>query len=97
MYLVNRRRESSVKLEITALPRTLRERNFVPTSLLTDGEGAIAMCQAVMRSLGVRFIIAGPGQHRPTVERAIRTIKSKVRGIINTLPCSLPSQWLMSS
>ena len=39
----------------------------------------------------VWFNPAGPGQHVPTVERAIRTIKSMVSGIIN----SLPTQWLM--
>ena len=43
-----------------------------------------------MGSLGVRFNSAGPGQHVPTVKRAIRTIKSKVRGIIKILPYSLP-------
>ena len=65
---------------------------LVPISLLLDSEGAIALSKAFMRSLNVRFNPAGPGQHIPAVERAIRTINSKVRGIINTLPYSLSIQ-----
>ena len=49
----------------------------------------------MMRSLGVRFNPAGPGQHLPMTERGIRTIKSKVRGILNTLPYNLAVRWLM--
>ena len=45
--------------------------------------------------MDARFDPAGPGQHVPTVERAIRNIKSKVRGIINTLPYRLPIQWII--
>jgi len=95
IYLADGRGESSVRMAITALLSALRQRNFVPISLLSDGEGAIASCQNTMRSFAVRFNPAGPGQHVPTVERAIRTIKSKVRGILNILPYSLPSQWLV--
>ena len=76
MYiLADEQGESSVKLAI---------------SLMSDDEGTIAPCQAVMQSLSVRFNPAGPGQHVPTVERVIRTIRSKVRGIINTLTYCLP-------
>ena len=85
-----------MKIAIVALLCALLERNFVPISLLSDGEGVIALYQAVMRSLvDVGFNPAGPGQDVPTVESSISTIKFKVRGIINTLPYSLPSQWLM--
>ena len=82
-------------MAITALLSALRQHSFVPISLLSDGEGAIASCQNTMRTFAVRFNPTGPGQHVPTVERAIRTIKSKVRGILNTLPYGLPSQWLV--
>ena len=37
----------------SALLCALRERNFVPINLLSDGEDAIALCQAAMRSLDV--------------------------------------------
>ena len=85
-YLADRRGESSVNLAIAALLKALRERNFVLISLLSDGEGAIPLCVDVMRSLGVRFDPARPSQYVPTMEGSIRTIESKVRGILNTLP-----------
>ena len=80
-FLAYRRGESSVKMDIAALLSALRERNFMPISLLSDGEGVIALCQAFMRPLGIRFNPAGPGQHVTTVERAIRTIMVKVGGL----------------
>ena len=44
-----------MKLAMSALLCALRGRNFVLISLLSDGEGAIALCTAVMRSLGAKF------------------------------------------
>ena len=73
-------KELSVKLAISAMLKALRERKFVSINLLLDGEGAIALCIDIMRSLGVKFNPAGPDQQVPTVERDIRDIKSKVRG-----------------
>ena len=43
IFLADGRWEFSVKLAISALLCALRERNFVPISLLSDGEGAIAL------------------------------------------------------
>ena len=48
-----------------------------------------------MSHLGVEFNPEGPDRHVSTVERAIRTIKSKVRGIMNILPYNLPARWLI--
>ena len=61
IFLVDGRGEWSVELAITALLCALRERIFVPISPLSDGEGAIALCNAVMKSLGIKFNPAGPG------------------------------------
>ena len=58
-------------------------------SLLSDGEGAIALCQGVMRSVGVRFNPAGAGPHVSTVAREIRTITFKDKEVINTLSSSV--------
>ena len=55
IFFADGRGEFSVKRTISALLCALRERNFVLTSLLSDGEGAKALCAAVIRSLGVRF------------------------------------------
>ena len=95
IFPVDGRGESSVKPAIGALLKALCKRNIVPISLLSDGEGAIAICIDIMRSLGIRFNPVGPGQHVSTVERSIRTVKSMVRGILNNLPYNLPLRWLM--
>ena len=75
IFLADGRGESRVKLAIGALLKTLRERNFVPISLLSYGEGAIALCTDMMRSLGVRFNPAGPG-HQVEGQRGLITYKS---------------------
>ena len=54
-----------------------------------DGEGVIAVCMDIMRSLGVGFNPAERGQHVLAVERGIRTIESKDEWILNTLPNNL--------
>ena len=41
--------EANVKLAIAALLKVLRERNFVSISLLSDGEGAIALFTDIVR------------------------------------------------
>ena len=84
-----------MKLAIAALPDALHEGNFVPITLLSDGECAIALCTDNMRSLEVRFSPAGPTQHVLTTERGTRTSKFKASGILNALPYNLPMVWLM--
>ena len=64
-----------MKLAIAALLKALRDRNFVPISIMSNGEDAITLCVDAMRSRGVRFSLAGLGQHVPNVEKSIRTIK----------------------
>ena len=72
--------DSRVKFVIVALLKALRERTFVPISLLSDGEGAIALCVDVMRSLGVRFNPAGSGQHVLRWNEAFRPSSLRSKG-----------------
>ena len=55
---------------VAALLKAPRELNFASISLLADGEGAIVLCVAVIRSLEVRFNPAEPGQHVPAGNEA---------------------------
>ena len=71
IFLADGRNDFSVNLAIAAMLKALRERNFVPISLLSDGEGAITLCTDIMRSPGERINPAGQGQHVPTVEAGI--------------------------
>ena len=52
----------------------------------TDGEGAIGAMTTALNSKGIAIDTSGPGQHVPTVERKILTIKQRVRSYENSLP-----------
>ena len=62
---------------------------FKVMMILTDGEGAIAKISELIRRRGIQVNIAGAGQHVPAIERQIRMIKERCRGIINTLPFTI--------
>ena len=94
VHLPDGRSTTSIRQALKDVIIQLRTRNFVPTCVLSDGEGALSHCMDIMSPLGLTFNPAGPGQHVPVVERAIRTLKSKARGILNTLPYRLPMEWL---
>jgi hypothetical protein len=53
----------------------------------------------MLAAKGVAINPAGPGQHVPCIERKIQTVKNRCRGIINSLPFNIPSQfiyWLLA-
>lgn len=69
------------------------------SDILTDGEGAIAAIVADLAKLAVVVNTAGPGEHVPLVERKIRQVKERVRGVVNTLPYRLANpllRWLVA-
>jgi hypothetical protein len=72
-----------------------RARNFRITSINCDGEGAFNAITDDLRSIGIDVNLHGPGQHVSVVERTIRLIKERVRGIYNTLPYVLPASLLI--
>ena len=53
----------------------------------SDGEGSP---KAAIQKLNIRNDICGPDRHIPVIERRIRTVKERVRGILNALPFTLP-------
>jgi exosome complex RNA-binding protein Rrp4 len=66
------------------------ERNFDVLSVRSDGEGGVYSMRSELQTYGIVLDPAGPGQHVPVVERAIRTIKERVRGYVNTLCFEFP-------
>ncbi len=59
-------------------------------AILTDGEGAVAKLRPRLMERGILVNTCGAGGHVPIVERRIQVIKERVRGIISTLPFTLP-------
>jgi len=55
----------------------------------SDVEGGIAALAPELLNEGILFNPAGPGQHVPVVERKIREVKERARGIVNSLPFRL--------
>ncbi len=59
-------------------------------AIISDGEGAIIKIRPQLMEKGITVNISGAGSHAPVVERRIRVIKERVRGILSTLPYALP-------
>jgi hypothetical protein len=75
-----------------------KSRQFTITTLLSDGEGAIASLTSEIEASSIAVNPSGAGQHVPTIERNIRTMKERARGILATIPYELPTTlipWLV--
>ena len=71
---------------------------FKVTTIIADGEGAISKLTELIQQRGIRVNTSGAGQHVHPIERRIRVIKERCRGIINTLPFTLGKdliKWLV--
>ena len=62
-------------------------------NIFSDGEGGINSIQHYINKVA-KYQPVGPHQHEPVVERTIRTIKERVRAVLNSLPYTLPSTLL---
>ena len=72
--------------------------NYQITTIYCDGEGAFGAIVEDLKSIGITVNPVGPNMHVGVVERTIRVIKERVRGIYNTLPYTLPASlvvWLV--
>jgi hypothetical protein len=58
----------------------------------SDGEGAVAKMEQDLNDQGILLSMASKNQHVAKVERKIRVIKERVRGIAATLPFHLTTQ-----
>jgi hypothetical protein len=59
------------------------------TTILWDGEGAVSSLKTTIELLGVQVEQCAKNEHVPTIERAIRQLKERVRAYWNTLPFKL--------
>ena len=74
---------------------TINFRGFKVKKVTCDPEsGLTAMRDAWGTGNGIHMKVAGQNEHVSVVERKIRTIKERVRGIYNTLPYKLPTKLL---
>ena len=73
----------------------VKSRGFNVTKLKCDPEsGFVALADMLGQEQGILVEAVGNNEHVPVVERKIRVIKERVRGIVNTLPYRLPSKLL---
>jgi hypothetical protein len=70
-----------------AIPKS---RNIIVDVVRTDPESAIMALETEVAEAGCQLNPGGRGEAVPVVERTIRTIKERCRGIINTLAYTLP-------
>jgi hypothetical protein len=67
-----------------------RSREITVDIVRTDPEGGVVSSESELAELGCEFKPGGSKETIPVVEGTIRTITERVRGIINTLPYTLP-------
>lgn len=68
-----------IKKGVMEIISTMRSRNFIVTTIMSDGEGSIGAVAAELKMLGIELDISGAGGHVSRVERRIRVIKERVR------------------
>ena len=85
------------KTDTPTLRRTLRthlgtygQRRISVRHIYSDNEKGILCMGQDFAGAGITLHLAGPGMHVHTVERAIRTIKEGVRGLLAGLPYPCP-------
>ena len=79
----------AVGIGLLSFLNAARSRWFDTVTIRTDGEGAIAKMASTLAEKGIVVDVAGPGQHVPVVERAIETVKERVRSHVTSLPFTL--------
>jgi hypothetical protein len=80
------RSKAPVRLALMTQISACLAQKYKVTTLLTDGEGAIASLTLELQGRGIVVNPAGPGQHVPVIERKIREVKERIRAIIATTP-----------
>jgi len=69
----------------------IRSKGFHVDIIRTDPEPAMVASQDLFGNMGIVLEVAGQQQAVPVVERMIRQIKERARGLYNTLPFKVPS------
>ena len=84
----------SIFQQISKQLAVFRSRGFQITKVRCDPECGLVGLQPLLGDKGYEMDITGQEEAVPPVERAIRTIKERVRGTIHTLPFRLPLRFM---
>jgi hypothetical protein len=78
---------------ITTMTQALKARGFPVTEIHCDNEGGVRDSATVtyLNSQGIPVEFVGAGSHCPRIERRIRWVKEKFRGMEHTLPFAMNS------
>jgi hypothetical protein len=76
---------------LKAMVSKLKSRNFVCDSMRSDNEGGIAKQSTAeeIQRLGIELSLTGAGEHCGHIERRIRFVKEKYRGLEHGLPYAM--------
>ena len=99
-YIVNR--STSCVLNALNIFKDTCAKHAWEVSFRSDNEKSIVHIAEKLRTrnLNLDIHLVAPGRHVPEVERKIRTIKERMRGILNTLPYQSPKfliKWFVVS
>jgi hypothetical protein len=81
---------SPIREAVTKQMSILASRGFTVSVFHTDPEGSLVALTPTLRQRGIEVSTSGTGGHVQVVERKIREVKERARGILNTLPFTLP-------
>ncbi len=78
---------------ITSMTQASKAHGFPVTEIRCDNEGGVRDSQTVtyLNSQGIPLEFVGAGSHCPRIERRIRWVKEKFRGMEHTLPFAMNS------
>ena len=94
------RDKSNKELEraLKVILRYVQRKGFEVTVIRSDGESAIES-EYLRQHIDIPIDTSG-GEHVPIIERKIRMVKERIRGVLNTLPFTLTEQleeWLIQN
>ena len=95
MYMVNHLTDRSTETMQEAMDVHLsayKSKVFRIKTILVDGEGAMVSMKTYFESEWITVSSTARNEHVPEVERAIRHLKERVRGIWNTMPYKISNQ-----
>ena len=91
--LKGKRHASVIRTAFQEHHDNLKNHGYNVINVFSDSEGGIDSIQDYINKVA-KYQPVGPDQHEPVVERTIRTIKERVRSVLNSLPFTLPSTLL---
>lgn len=80
-----------IKEAIQGVIAAYRSHGYNISTWIVDGEGALNSLTTYIQGNGMQVNVTAKGEHVPEVERAIRQVKERARGIWNTLPYKMLS------